>query len=84
VTVDHTHATFQAVSAAPVPAFHEPSAASHVTRETRTAAAFLALPEVLTGSSEALVGRLGAGVAALHDDQVPGVVREVLPDPVAN
>jgi len=84
VTVDHTHATFEAVSAAPVPAFHEPSAASHVTRETRSAAVFLTLPEVLNGTSEALVGRLGAGVAGLHDEQVPGVVREVLPDTVAD
>ncbi len=84
VTVEHTHATFEAISVAPVPAFHEPSAASHVTRETRSAATFLTLPEVLNGDSEALVGRLGAGVAGLHDDQVPGVVREALPDAVAN
>ena len=84
VTVEHTHATFEALSTAPVPAFHEPSAASHVTPETRSAATFLTLPEVLNGTSEALVGRLGAGVASLHDEQVPGVVREALPDAIAD
>lgn len=84
VTAAHTEATFEALSVAPVPAFHEPSAAAHVTPTTRRVATFLALPEVLNGDSESLVGRLGAGVASLHDDQVPAAVAEALPDPVAD
>lgn len=84
VTAAHTEATFAALSTAPVPAFHEPSAAAHVTPATREAATFLTLPEVLNGDSESLVGRLGAGVESLHDDQVPAAVAHALPSTLAD
>jgi len=82
VTADNTEETFRLLARAPVPAVHEPSEARHVTEETRELAAFLALPEVLNGETEALVGTLGEGVAYLHDEMVPALLREKLPGPV--
>ncbi|ELZ27565.1 PcrB family protein [Halosimplex carlsbadense 2-9-1] len=79
VTADNTEETFRLLARAPVPAFHEPSEARHVTEETRELAAFLALPEVLNGETEALVGTLGEGLAYLHDEMVPALLREKLP-----
>jgi phosphoglycerol geranylgeranyltransferase len=81
VTATHTEATFDALAVAPVPAFHEPSDAAHVTAETRARAAFLALPEVLNGDADSLVGELGAGVATLHDELVPDQLRDTLSVP---
>lgn len=71
VTPYHTEATFELLELADTPAFHEPSAAEHVTAATRDAATFLALPEVLNGDVEALVGTLGEGVESIHDDLLP-------------
>jgi|GEM_PF-77600 len=82
VTAANTEETFRLLARAPVPAFHEPSEARHVTEATRDLAAFLALPEVLNGDTEALVGTLGEGLAYIHDEMVPELLREKLPAPV--
>ena len=82
VTAANTEETFRLLARAPVPAFHEPSEARHVTAETRELAAFLALPEVLNGETEALVGTLGEGLAYIHDEMVPALLREKLPGPL--
>ncbi|WP_135365226.1 heptaprenylglyceryl phosphate synthase [Halosimplex halophilum] len=82
VTAENTEETFRLLARAPVPAFHEPSEARHVTERTRELAAFLALPEVLNGETEALVGTLGEGLAYLRDEMVPGLLRERLPGPL--
>ncbi|WP_436907740.1 heptaprenylglyceryl phosphate synthase [Halosimplex marinum] len=82
VTAENTEETFRLLARAPVPAFHEPSEARHVTERTRELAAFLALPEVLNGETEALVGTLGEGLAYLRDELVPDLLREKLPGPV--
>lgn len=79
VTAADTAATFAALDPADTPAILEPSAAEHITPETRSAARLLALPEVLNGSDESLVGTLGEGVAGLHDEMVPGVLRDAVP-----
>jgi phosphoglycerol geranylgeranyltransferase len=82
VTAANTEETFRLLARAPVPAFHEPSEARHVTEETRGLAAFLALPEVVNGETEALVGTLGEGLAYIHDEMVPALLREKLPGPL--
>ncbi|QLH84646.1 heptaprenylglyceryl phosphate synthase [Halosimplex pelagicum] len=82
VTAANTEETFRLLARAPIPAFHEPSEARHVTQETRDLAAFLALPEVLNGEMEALVGTLGEGLAYIRDEMVPALLREKLPGPL--
>ncbi|WP_436928490.1 heptaprenylglyceryl phosphate synthase [Halosimplex halobium] len=82
VTAENTEETFRLLARAPVPAFHEPSEARHVTERTRELAAFLALPEVLNGETGALVGTLGEGLVYLRDELVPDLLREKLPGPV--
>jgi phosphoglycerol geranylgeranyltransferase len=85
VTAENTEDTFAALSAAPVPAFHEPSAARHVTEETYDACHFLAVPEVLNGDAEALVGTLGEGATYVREELGPDLIaRKVgwLPEPV--
>ncbi|QLH79652.1 heptaprenylglyceryl phosphate synthase [Halosimplex rubrum] len=82
VTAENTEETFRLLARAPVPAFHEPSEARHVTERTRELAAFLALPEVLNGETEALVGTLGEGLAYIRDEMVPALLREKLPGPL--
>ena len=92
VTAANTEATFALLSAVGRPVFHEPSDPTHVTDRTREAAAFIAIPQVLNGDTEAFVGDLGAGIErvrrrlapAMVDEHVPswtpGVVRDVLAD----
>jgi phosphoglycerol geranylgeranyltransferase len=82
VTPESTVATFDLLSYARPPAFHEPSDPSHVTAETRERAALLAIPEVLNGDVEALVGDLGAGVERLREELVPELLAAQLPDAV--
>ena len=76
VTGENTEETFELLEYAPVPAFHEPSDASHVTEQTRDQAAFLAVPEVLNGDSEALVGTLGKGIEYVREDLGPSMLEE--------
>lgn len=78
VTKQNTEETFDLLTDADVPAFHEPSAAAHVTEQTRDQAAFLAIPEVLNGDSQALVGTLGEGIEYVREDLGPGMVEEKL------
>jgi phosphoglycerol geranylgeranyltransferase len=78
VTDENTEETFELLEYAPVPAFHEPSDASHVTEQTRDKSAFLAVPEVLNGDSEALVGTLGKGIEYVREDLGPSMLEEKL------
>ncbi|PSQ37389.1 heptaprenylglyceryl phosphate synthase [Halobacteriales archaeon SW_10_66_29] len=78
VTQQNTEETFDLLTDADVPAFHEPSAAAHVTEQTRDQAAFLAIPEVLNGDSQGLVGTLGEGIEYVREDLGPGMVEEKL------
>jgi phosphoglycerol geranylgeranyltransferase len=75
----NTAETFDLVNAAGVPAFHEPSAASHVTESVREKADFMAVPEVLNGDSESLVGTLGKGVEHVREEMAPSLITEKLP-----
>jgi phosphoglycerol geranylgeranyltransferase len=79
VTAANTEATFDLLRWARPPAFHEPSDPTHMTERTREQAAFLAIPEVLNGDVDALVGELGAGVERLRDELVPGLLAAALP-----
>lgn len=83
VTGTNTEETFDLVNAAGVPAFHEPSAATHVTDRTRDQAEFLAIPEVINGDSEALVGTLGEGIEYAREELAPKLIDETLPFPVS-
>jgi len=78
VTDRNTEETFKLLTDAAVTAFHEPSAASHVTEQTRGDAAFMAVPEVLNGDSQALVGTLGEGLEYVRDDLGPEIVERKL------
>jgi phosphoglycerol geranylgeranyltransferase len=78
VTEQNTEETFELVTAAGVPAFHEPSAATHVTEQTRNQADFIALPEVLNGDSQALVGTLGEGIEYVREELAPSMISEKL------
>ena len=82
VTDHNTEETFEVVNAAEVSAFHEPSAADHVTERTRDAADFMAVPEVLNGDSEALVGKLGRGIEHVREELAPAYIDEKLPLPL--
>ena len=82
VTDHNTEETFEVVNAAEVPAFHEPSAADHVTEQTRDAADFMAVPEVLNGDSEALVGKLGRGIDHVREELAPAYIDGKLPLPL--
>jgi len=79
VTERNTEETFDLVNAAGVTAFHEPSAAAHVTDRTRDQAAFLAVPEVLNGDSQSLVGTLGEGIEHVKEELAPKLIADKLP-----
>jgi phosphoglycerol geranylgeranyltransferase len=79
VTGANTEAMFDLVDAAAPPAVHEPSEARHVTDETRRKAAMLAIPEVLNGSSDALVGTLGEGIEYLREEMLPETIERKVP-----
>jgi phosphoglycerol geranylgeranyltransferase len=82
VTERNTEETFNLVNAAGVSAFHEPSEATHVTEATREQADFMAIPEVLNGDSESLVGTLGKGIEHVKEDLAPGLIADKLPIPL--
>ncbi len=79
VTPRNTELTFDLLEHAPVPAFHEPSAPRHVSDATRERAAFVAIPEVLNGDIEALVGQLGAGIEHVRDELAPKMIDRHIP-----
>ncbi|MFB6094990.1 MAG: heptaprenylglyceryl phosphate synthase, partial [Halodesulfurarchaeum sp.] len=79
VTDRNTEETFELLEEARTKAFHEPSEARHVTRNTISAAEFLAIPEVLNGHSDALVGTLGEGIHYLESEIVPEIVSRTVP-----
>jgi phosphoglycerol geranylgeranyltransferase len=78
VTSENTEETFGLLEYSPAPAFHEPSDATHVTDETRSESTFLAIPEVLNGDSEALVGTLGLGIEYVKEDLGPSMLADKL------
>lgn len=79
VTARNTEETFDLLAPASVPVFHEPSGPRHVTRQTRESAHMLAIPEVLNGDSESLVGQLGAGTEYIREELVPEMLADDLP-----
>jgi phosphoglycerol geranylgeranyltransferase len=79
VTEENTVETFDILDRLDVPAFHEPSEATHVTEAVRDRAAFMAVPEVLNGDSESLVGTLGKGVEHIKEDVGPGLISDKIP-----
>ncbi|WP_276300859.1 heptaprenylglyceryl phosphate synthase [Halorussus lipolyticus] len=79
VTAENTEETFDLLAPASVPVFHEPSGPRHVTPRTRAEADLLAIPEVLNGDSESLVGQLGAGTEYIRDELVPDLLADELP-----
>ena len=76
VNADNTEETMDLVAAAEVPMLHEPSGAQHVTEQTRERAGYLAVPEVLNGDSEALVGTLGKGLDYVREEFTPALVKK--------
>ena len=84
VTEQNTIETFDLVNAAQVPAFHEPSDSTHVTEEVRDCAEFMAIPEVLNGDNESLVGTLGKGVEYIRDEMAPKLIERKLPIPLGS
>ncbi|WP_135851759.1 heptaprenylglyceryl phosphate synthase [Halorussus salinus] len=79
VTATNTEETFELLAPSSVPVFHEPSGPRHVTPRTREQADMLAIPEVLNGDSESLVGQLGEGAEYMRDEMVPEMLDEKLP-----
>jgi len=84
VTEQNTLETFDIVNAASVPAFHEPSEATHVTKAVRDKAEFMAVPEVLNGDNESLVGTLGKGVEYVKEEMAPQLIAEKIPIPLGS
>jgi phosphoglycerol geranylgeranyltransferase len=82
VTEQNTLETFDLLEAAPVTAFHEPSAATHVTEDIHDRAEFMAVPEVLNGHTDAIVGALGKSLEYGREEMAPEIIREKLPVPV--
>jgi phosphoglycerol geranylgeranyltransferase len=78
VTAANTEKTFDLLAPASVPVFHEPSAPSHVTHRTREQADLLAIPEVLNGDSESLVGELGEATEYVREELVPDLLDDEL------
>lgn len=86
VTARNTEETFDLLGPLSTPAFHEPSGPRHVTHRTRERADLLAVPEVLNGDSESLVGELGEATEYVREELVPDLLADELawlPDFVA-
>ena len=79
VTGQNTEETLELVADRPVPAFQEPSGPQQVTTDTHSKAEFLAIPEVLNGDVEALIGQLGSGVEYMESELAPEIIAEKLP-----
>ena len=82
VTGKNTRQTLELVADRPAPAFQEPSGPAQVTNATREQAEFLAIPEVLNGDAESLVGALGRGIEHIEEELVPAILAEKLPIPL--
>lgn len=76
VTNSNTLETFQLLGWATVPLFHEPSAPHHITEDTWELSRFTAIPEVLNGDSDSLVGKLGAAVMNVRTEVAPRMVTD--------
>ncbi|MWG36128.1 geranylgeranylglyceryl/heptaprenylglyceryl phosphate synthase [Halomarina oriensis] len=74
-----TEETFHLLEWTPKPTIHEPSGAQHVSSTTIESATFLAVPEVLNGDSNALVGTLGEGIEYIRESLAPETLDGVLP-----
>jgi phosphoglycerol geranylgeranyltransferase len=79
VTDQNTAETLDLVADRPVPAFQEPSGPRQVTDDTRSKAEFLAIPEVLNGDVDALIGELGRGVEYMQREMAPEMIAEKFP-----
>lgn len=79
VTPANTEAAFDLLKGLETPICHEPSGADHVTERSHEDADLLLVPEVLNGSSEALVGTLGKAVESVRETLAPKLVREKAP-----
>lgn len=84
VTGQNTEETLELVADRPVTAFQEPSDGRHVTSGTREKAAFLAIPEVVNGDAEAMVGMLGEGIEYVRSELGPELIEEKLPLPLGD
>jgi phosphoglycerol geranylgeranyltransferase len=82
VTAENTEETMELAAATDAPTLHEPSGAGHVTEQTRGYAELLAIPEVLNGETEALVGTLGKGLDYVRGELGPGFVEDRLGIPL--
>jgi len=82
VTEQNTLETFDLLDTAPVTAFHEPSEATHVTEAIHDRAEFMAVPEVLNGDTNAIVGALGKSLEYGREKMAPEIIREKLPVPL--
>ncbi len=78
VTAENSEETFELLAHADVPTFHEPSDSTHVTDTTHEHSNFIAVPEVLNGDSESLVGTLGKGIEYVQEEFGPRMVEEKL------
>jgi len=76
VTAENSEETFALLDHADVPTFHEPSDSTHVTDMTHKHSQFIAVPEVLNGDSESLVGTLGKGIEYVQEEFGPRMVKE--------
>jgi len=82
VTGENTQQTLELVADRPAPAFQEPSGPAQVTDATRKRAEFLAIPEVLNGDADSLVGALGRGIEHIEEELAPTMLSEKLPIPL--
>jgi phosphoglycerol geranylgeranyltransferase len=82
VTGENTEETLDLVADRPATVFQEPSDGRHVTTGTREKAAFLAIPEVVNGDAEAMVGTLGKGIEYVKSELGPELIERKLPLPL--
>ena len=79
VTNNNTLETFDLLGRSSVPLFHEPSAPHHITEETWSLSRFTAIPEVLNGDSDSLVGKLGTAIMNVRSEVAPRMVDDRVP-----
>lgn len=79
VTPQNTEAVFKLLDYISTPVIHEPSAADHVTSQTRDKSNFLAIPEVLNGETKALIGTLGEGIDRFRNTDAKNELEAKLP-----
>jgi len=84
VTGENTEQTLELVAGRPRPAIQEPSGVRQVTERTREQADYFAVPQVLNGDTEAIVGTLGSGIEYLREELGPEYLSDKLPIPLGN